>query len=122
MEVETLSQVILALIIGTSIGVAMEPFNLRKQLGVLEMLIDGKKQEKTKGPDIKPNIFTAAIIGSFGMGMLSLTAYFEVSVIDPEPKTTLLAGIAVLVFAKTINSMQIDRVHAHISKIKDRYR
>ena len=122
MDIQTTTQVLLALIVALSLTINLEPPHLRLQLKALGDYIDGMTPKVQKGPKIKANIYTAALFGLFVTVVLGLITYGLIRLLNMSTKTTLIIGIIVLLIAKVINSMQIDRVHAHISTHKDRFR
>jgi hypothetical protein len=121
MEVETVSQVVLAVAVAVSMKEFMEPMNVRKQLARLHSIAFDNQKEKSKGGfDLKPSPVAAFAMGAIMLSIFTAIAYFVVGLIDPEPRSAIIATIVVLLLSELMNGLQIDRVHFDIRKMIDK--
>jgi hypothetical protein len=120
MEVETVSQVLLAVAIAVSMKEFMEPMNVRKQLARLKSIVGGKKEKKQSSFDLKPSPVAALGMGAVMLAIFTGIAYLVVGAIDPEPRTAIIVATVVLIVSEIMNGLQIDRVHFDIRSMIDK--
>jgi hypothetical protein len=120
MEVETVSQVLLAVAIAVSMKEFMEPMNVRKQLARLKSIVGGKKEKKQSSFDLKPSPVAALGMGAVMLAIFTGIAYLIVGAIDPEPRTAIIVATVVLIVSEIMNGLQIDRVHFDIRSMIDK--
>jgi hypothetical protein len=120
MEVDTVSQVLLAVAVAVSMKEIMEPMNVRKQLARLKSIAGGKKEKKQSSFDLKPSPVAALGMGTVMLAIFTGIAYLIVGAIDPEPRTAIIVATVVLIVSELMNGLQIDRVHFDIRSMIDK--
>jgi len=121
MTTDTLAQLLLAVCLATSVNALIEPLHLRVQLRRLGSHMDGSHVPRSK-VHIQPTIIGSFLFGIFAIGLLSCIFYFGLFLIPLTPNGYIYLSIIVITTTELINRMQVDRLHAAISTLKDRFR
>lgn len=120
MELQTITNILLALTLAHTLHSLGEVKNIREKVKRLEAYI-AKKPYK----EIPINIDTR--VKGIGMGyglvvVIFLVMFGLVSFIDPSVRTSVVISILLIVGIELINTVTIDAYHAEIEKVTKRFK
>ncbi len=111
---QNLINLLLAVVIATTLHAVMEPFNIRNKVKRLNDQLFGTSTAKSSGP-IDSTLKALAFI----VVMLALAtgvAYLLLGLIDPEAETAVWIAVALLLLAEIVNTLHIDKYHQEMAE------
>ena len=111
---QDLTNLLLAVVIATSLHAAMEPFNIRNKVRRLNDALFGTNTARKTGPIDS----TLKALG-FIVVMLAVAtgvAYVLLGFIDPTAETAVWTAVVLLLVVEVVNTLHIDKYHQEMGE------
>ena len=115
MDVQNLLNLLIAVVIATSMHAFAEPFNLMNKLRTINDKLNKTKTARPPGPVNTPQ---KAILASLMMIIVFTgISYLVVGLFDPDLETGLWMAITLLIVQELINTKRVDELHTELAAI-----
>lgn len=120
MNIQTLSNILVAVSVAHAFHSTMEPVNIRSKVARLAAYMD-KKPFK----EIPVNIDTRAKALGIGYGMfavLTLLIYGLSALLNPSTQTAITLAVVLMIIVEILNTFTIDKYHVEIEAVTRRFK
>ena len=120
MELQTLTNLLLATAIAHTGHSLLEPVNIRAKVARLGKHMDNQKvKEIPININSRPKAYLAALIS---LAVVFVPSWLIMSSVDPLPRTAMLWTIILVIVVEVINTVNIDKYHVEIEHLTRRFK